>query len=58
MCANIILYMEANKRDSSKVKDDIAKYLSCRSCGLQFDNLGDLQRHITTEHHQKGDVAQ
>ncbi|MEO9320972.1 MAG: hypothetical protein ABI361_09880 [Nitrososphaera sp.] len=30
--------------------------LKCRSCGLEFDSLGDLQKHILTEHHQKGDI--
>lgn len=49
--------MVANNRDSYKVKDNISKHLTCRSCRLQFDNLGDLQRHITIEHHQKGDVV-
>jgi hypothetical protein len=29
---------------------------TCRSCKKQFDSLGDLQRHILVEHHQKGDM--
>ena len=37
-------------------KENIARYLICRSCGMKFDNLGDMQKHITTEHHQKGEI--
>lgn len=29
----------------------------CRACGKQFDSLGDMQRHILVEHHQKGDIV-
>ena len=35
---------------------DLSKYYKCRSCGMQFDNLGDMQRHILVEHMQKGDI--
>jgi hypothetical protein len=41
---------------SSDAPDDLSKYYKCRSCGMQFDNLGDMQRHILVEHMQKGDV--
>ena len=41
---------------SSDMPDDLSKYYKCRSCGMQFDNLGDMQRHILVEHMQKGDV--
>jgi uncharacterized C2H2 Zn-finger protein len=36
--------------------EDLSKYFKCRSCGNQFDNLGDMQRHIMSEHMQKGDI--
>jgi hypothetical protein len=36
--------------------EDLSKYFKCRSCGKQFDNLGDMQRHIMSEHMQKGDI--
>ena len=29
----------------------------CRACGRQFDNFGDMKRHIVIEHHQKGDIT-
>jgi hypothetical protein len=35
---------------------DLSKYFKCRSCGMQFDNFGDMQRHILVEHMQKGDI--
>lgn len=28
----------------------------CRACGEQFEILGDLQKHILVERHQKGDT--
>lgn len=36
--------------------EDLSRYFKCRSCGKQFDNLGDMQRHIMSEHMQKGDI--
>jgi stress-induced morphogen len=30
--------------------------LKCSICGKEFENLGDLQRHITVEHIQKGEI--
>jgi hypothetical protein len=37
-------------------EEDLSKYFRCRSCGRYFDSFGDMQRHILTEHVQKGDV--
>ena len=48
--------MEENKKNSNDEREDISKHLTCRSCGMKFDNIGDMQKHITIEHHQKGDV--
>jgi hypothetical protein len=36
--------------------EDLSKYFKCRSCGKEFDSFGDMQRHIMTEHMQKGDI--
>jgi hypothetical protein len=41
---------------SDDAHEDLSKYYKCRSCGMQFDNLGDMQRHILVEHMQKGDI--
>ena len=41
---------------SSDAPDDLSKYYKCRSCRMQFDNLGDNQKHILVEHMQKGYV--
>ena len=41
---------------SNDATDDLSKYYKCRSCGMQFDNLGDMQTHILVVHMQKGDV--
>ncbi|HYY50450.1 MAG TPA: hypothetical protein VE643_06225 [Nitrososphaeraceae archaeon] len=35
---------------------DLSQYYTCRSCGMRFDNFGDMQRHILVEHIQKGDI--
>ena len=36
--------------------EDRSKYFKCRSCGKEFDSFGDMQKHIMTEHMQKGDI--
>jgi hypothetical protein len=57
-----IIYIKPKMNDtnlsnsSTDARDDLSKYYKCRSCGMQFDNLGDMQRHILVEHMQKGDV--
>jgi hypothetical protein len=30
--------------------------LQCRVCGRQFDDMAEMQRHMLTEHIQKGDL--
>jgi hypothetical protein len=39
-------------------KDTLSIYYKCRSCGKQFDSLGDMQRHILVQHMQKGDIPE
>jgi hypothetical protein len=57
-----IIYIKHKMNDtnlsnsSDDAHGDLSKYYKCRSCGMQFDNLGDMQRHILVEHMQKGDV--
>jgi hypothetical protein len=29
--------------------------ITCKLCDAKFDSLGDMQRHVLTEHMQKGD---
>jgi hypothetical protein len=29
--------------------------ITCKLCNAKFDSLGDMQRHVLTEHMQKGD---
>jgi hypothetical protein len=29
--------------------------VTCNLCGAKFDSLGDMQRHVLTEHMQKGE---
>jgi hypothetical protein len=48
--------MDVNKKVPNVNEENIAKHLVCRSCGMKFDNLGDMQKHITVEHHQKGEI--
>jgi hypothetical protein len=36
--------------------EGISQYYTCRSCGMKFDNFGDMQKHILVEHMQKGDI--
>ena len=30
--------------------------LKCSICGKEFENVGDMQRHTTVEHMQKGEI--
>jgi hypothetical protein len=48
--------MKGDKTRFNNVEKDISHNFTCRSCGMKFDSLGDMQKHITVEHHQKGDV--
>ena len=29
--------------------------ITCKLCNTKFESLGDMQRHVLTEHMQKGD---
>ena len=46
----------SNYKGSGEKKEDISKHFTCRSCGMKFDDLAEMQQHITFEHHQKGDI--
>jgi hypothetical protein len=49
--------MKGNKNmGTRKSEKDISENFICRSCGMKFDSMGDMQKHITIDHHQKGDV--
>jgi hypothetical protein len=43
-------------KENPSYNEDLSKYFKCRSCGKEFDSFGDMQRHIMTEHMQKGDI--
>ena len=30
--------------------------ITCKLCNVQFESLGDMQRHVVAEHFQKGDI--
>jgi hypothetical protein len=30
--------------------------ITCKLCNERFDSLGDMQRHVVTQHFQKGDI--
>ena len=30
--------------------------ITCKLCNAQFESLGGMQRHVVTEHFQKGDI--
>jgi hypothetical protein len=39
------------------VATNVSKPFTCKKDGKQFDSLADLQKHITIEHMQKGDIT-
>jgi len=46
------------KQANLSVKDTLFEThsITCKLCKLQFQSLGDMQRHVVTEHFQKGDI--
>lgn len=47
-------YLDTSEHPSDE--EDLLKYFKCRSCGQEFDSFGDMQKHIMTQHMQKGDI--
>ena len=51
--------MEVNYKSSDETDEtsgDISHHFTYRSCGMKFDDIAEMQQHITIEHHQKGDI--
>jgi hypothetical protein len=46
----------SKKESLGQGEEDLTRYFKCRSCGTEFDSFGDMQKHIMTEHIQKGDI--
>jgi hypothetical protein len=40
----------------SEMADTQDDALRCRVCGRQFDDMAEMQRHMLTEHIQRGDL--
>jgi protein-arginine kinase activator protein McsA len=47
---------QLNNLSQNSTEQDLSQYYTCRSCGMKFDNFGDMQKHILVEHMQKGDI--
>ena len=56
MSKNVKKYDNHELNLSTGLHEDLSKYFKCRSCGWQFDSLGDMERHIMVDHIQKGDI--
>jgi hypothetical protein len=41
---------------TSEVVDTHDDAVQCRICGRQFDDMAEMQRHMLTEHIQRGDL--
>ena len=55
----IVCRMEVNYKSSQETDEtrgNISHHFTCRSCGMKFDDIAEMQQHITIEHHQKGDI--
>ena len=46
--------VDSSSSEMADIKDDDA--LQCRICGRQFDDMAEMQRHMLTEHIQRGDL--
>jgi hypothetical protein len=54
-------YTTDNGISKSKSESDLElepkpENLKCRTCGKQFDDLADMQKHTLIEHLQRGDI--
>ena len=45
-----------NSGKSSADREGNVTDFKCEICGKHFDSLGDMQRHTTVEHIQKGEI--
>jgi hypothetical protein len=45
-----------NTNENPALGEDFSKYIKCRSCGKEFSDFGEMQKHIMIEHMQKGDI--
>lgn len=52
----IVICNAVQNGDRASMSKESQKEYRCRSCGKQFEVLGDLQKHILVVHHQKGDI--
>ncbi len=50
------LNSSASKASSTSEATDTQGSVVCRICGKQFDDMAKMQRHMLTEHIQKGDL--
>jgi hypothetical protein len=41
---------------STEITDTQDGAVQCRVCGRQFDDMAEMQRHMLTEHIQRGDL--
>ena len=46
--------VDSSSSEMADTQDDDA--LQCRICGRQFDDMAEMQRHMLTEHIQRGDL--
>ena len=45
-----------SKASSTSEATDTQGPVECRVCGKQFDDMAEMQRHMLTEHIQRGDL--
>jgi hypothetical protein len=44
---------DSSTSEAVDIQDDTVQ---CRICGRQFDDMAEMQRHMLTEHIQRGDI--
>jgi uncharacterized membrane protein YvbJ len=47
---------EDSLSSTSEAVDTQDDPVQCRKCGRQFDDMAQMQRHMLTEHLQRGDI--
>ena len=54
----MIIYIYKNEVKDLSQNDTAlkARSITCKLCEVQFESFGDMQKHVLTEHLQKGEI--
>jgi uncharacterized C2H2 Zn-finger protein len=56
MSSSSSINSSSSASSTSEARDTQEDAVRCSVCGRQFDDMAEMQRHVLTEHMQKGDL--